>query len=113
MRKMKLESKISRRSLIQAAARLTPIAMTGCASLPNNDDIVLRADDPVARALLYFPNSRDVPSDNPLAATHQPSQTCATCIHVRASAGDGLRKCPTYPGRLVNEQGWCSLWAKA
>jgi len=109
---MKVESKISRRNLIQAAAGLTPILLTGCASVPSNEDIVLRADDPVARAMLYFPNSSDVPGDNLLAANHQPSQTCATCIHVRESAGDGLRKCPTFPGRLINEQGWCSLWAK-
>jgi len=109
---MTVESKLSRRSLIQAAAVLTPIAMTGCSSLPDNEDIALRADDPVARALLYYPNSSDVPADDPLAATHQASQNCATCVHVRGSAGDSLRKCPLYPGRLVNAQGWCSVWAK-
>ncbi|MGI9329166.1 MAG: high-potential iron-sulfur protein [Gammaproteobacteria bacterium] len=109
---MTVESKLSRRSLIQAAAALTPIAITGCVASPQKSDIALRADDPVARALLYFPNSADVPGDHPLAATHQPSQTCATCIHIRGNAGESLRKCPTFPGRLVNPDGWCSIWAK-
>jgi hypothetical protein len=109
---MTMEAKLTRRSLLQAAAVLTPVVMTGCTSLPPADDKLVRADDPVARALLYYPNSRDVPADHPLATTHQPSQTCATCIHVRGNAGDSVRKCPTFPGRLINSEGWCSLWAQ-
>jgi len=109
---MTIESKLTRRNLIQAAALLTPVALTGCATLQRDDDMLLRADDPVARALLYYPNSNDVPSDHPLAATRQPSQTCATCIHVRGESGESVRKCPVYPGRLINAEGWCSVWAR-
>jgi hypothetical protein len=108
---MTMKNKLTRRSLLQAAAVMAPVAMTGCASLPQPEDKLVRADDPVARALLYYPNSNDVPANNPLAAAHQPSQTCATCIHIRGNAGDSVRKCPTFPGRLVNAEGWCSLWA--
>jgi hypothetical protein len=109
---MTIEKKLTRRMLIQAAAVITPVALTGRAASAQNSDIVLRADDPVARALAYFPNSKNVPDDNPLAASHEPSQTCATCIHVREETGDGTRRCPMFPGRLVNAEGWCSLWAK-
>ena len=109
---MTIETKFTRRRLIQAAALLTPIAVTGCAASPRNNDILLRADDPVARALLYYPNSKNVPDDLPLAASHQPDQTCATCIHVRNETGNGARKCPAFAGRVINAEGWCSLWAK-
>jgi len=109
---MTIEKKLTRRKLIQAAALLTPVALTSRAASAQNATIVLRADDPVARALAYYPNSKNVPDDNPLAAGHQPEHTCATCIHVREVMGNGTRKCPTFPGRLVNEEGWCSLWAK-
>jgi hypothetical protein len=109
---MTIETRLTRRRLIQAVALLTPIAVTGRAATPQNDDILLRADDPVARALLYYPSSKNVPDNHPLAARHQPDQTCATCIHVRAEAGNGSRKCPTFPGRRVNAEGWCSLWAQ-
>lgn len=109
---MTIESKLTRRTLIKAAAWLTPVALTGCTTPQRDDDLMLRADDPVARSLLYYPKSSDVPSDHPLAAKHQPSQTCATCIHVRGEPGESARKCPAYPGRLVNADGWCSVWAK-
>ena len=109
---MTIKSRLTRRSLLQAAALLTPVALSGCATAQRNDDLLLRADDPVARSLLYYPNSVDVPADHPLATTHQPSQTCATCVHVRGEPGESTRKCPAYPGRLVNAEGWCSLWAK-
>jgi hypothetical protein len=109
---MTVEYKLSRRQLIQSAAILTPIAVTGCAVTSPNSELMLKADDPVARALLYYPKSKDVPSDHPLATSHQPSQKCENCVHVREEVGRGERKCPTFPGRLVNSSGWCSVWAK-
>ena len=110
---MTAETKLTRRSLLQAAAVLTPAAIAGCAGSSSANNTMVRANDPVARAVLYYPNSKDVPADHPLAATHQPDQTCASCVHVRGNAGESARKCPTFPGRLVNEQGWCSIWARA
>ena len=109
---MTSETKFTRRRLMQTAALLTPIAVTGCGAAPQTEAFLLRADDPVARALLYYPNSKNVPDNHPLAASHQPEQTCAGCVHVREKTGDGTRKCPTFPGRRVNAEGWCSLWAK-
>ena len=26
--------------------------------------------------------------------------------------GDGALRCPTFPGKLVSENGWCSLWVE-
>ena len=109
---------ISRRRLLQTVV-VAPVVMTGCATTVTEEATVteeevplLRATDPVARSLAYFPNTRDVPADNPLAATHDVNQKCANCVHGRGSAGPGRIQCPTFPGRTVNADGWCSLWAQ-
>jgi hypothetical protein len=110
---MTMKLSLTRRRLLQAAAMLPSAAIVGCASLQSEDNPSVQAEDPVARALAYYPNSNDVPADHPLATTHKPEQTCATCVHLRGDSGDSLRRCPTFPGRRVNAQGWCTLWAKS
>ena len=109
---MTAEKNLNRRKLIQAGLALPAVAISGCASSQLTDENLLRAEDPVARSLLYYPSTEDVPADHPLASSHQPDQTCATCIHIRGNEGEEVRKCPIYPGRLVNAGGWCSVWAK-
>jgi hypothetical protein len=107
---MKTDSGLSRRQLLQAALA-APIGLAGCATTPATGVQRLRAEDPVARSLLYVPDTRRVPAGNPLAARHDPTQRCAGCIHVRGNAGDTWRPCPVFPARLVNADGWCSVWA--
>jgi hypothetical protein len=120
---MTAEKKLTRRRMLQVAALFTPAVITGCATLPldmdDMDDMenmagepLVQSGDPVARAVLYYPNSGDVPADHPLAVTHKPEQNCAQCVHVRGAAGDGARECPVFPGRRVNAAGWCSVWAQ-
>jgi High potential iron-sulfur protein len=108
---MTVPTGITRRNVLQAAALLAPLAVVGCSSTAQVATPELRATDPVARSLLYYPNTLDVPAASPLAARHQPDQKCAGCINVRGVAGDPLRPCPIFPGKLVNANGWCSLWA--
>ena len=107
---------ITRRDLLQTAVVVMPMAMTGCAGgtrdRSNDEEPELRADDPVARSLAYYPDTRDVPADHPLARDHDVSQKCANCIHQQGSAGRGRLECPTFPGRNVSEEGWCTLWAQ-
>ncbi|MGI9353774.1 MAG: high-potential iron-sulfur protein [Rhizobiaceae bacterium] len=107
-----MESGLTRRQILQAALALSPIAVAGCAATPTTDRPALTANDPVARALAYYPNTSDVPANQPLAANHDVSQRCADCLHRRGSAGEGMLRCPTFPGRAVSEDGWCSLWTK-
>lgn len=110
---MTVTTKLTRRNVLQAAALLAPAAVVGCSSTAQLANPELRAADPVARSLLYYPNTLDVPADNPLAARHQPEQTCAGCMHVRGVAGERLRPCPMFPGKQVNANGWCSVWTAA
>ncbi|MEE4186300.1 MAG: high-potential iron-sulfur protein [Gammaproteobacteria bacterium] len=109
---MNHKMKFTRRGLLQAAAVLTPVAVSGCATVAGRgDERLVRAADPVARAVAYYPDSAAVPADHPLASTHTPAQKCANCINVRGAAGELVRECPTFPGRLVSADGWCSVWA--
>ncbi len=107
---MTTETGLNRRQLLRAAL-IAPVALAGCATTGDTGEQRLRAEDPVARSLLYVPDTTKVPADNPLAARHEPTQRCANCIHVRGKAGETWRPCPTFPARLVNANGWCSVWA--
>jgi hypothetical protein len=106
-------TRLTRRALLQTGAAMVPLAISGCAATASSGTLRLRAKDPVARSLLYVENTSKVPDDHPLAATHTPEQRCANCIHLRGDAGEPWRPCPVFPGRLVNEDGWCSVWAEA
>lgn len=106
------KNRLSRRTLLQTALIVTPVAMTGCATLTRENEPLLRATAPVARSLAYYPDTRDVPADNPLATNHDVNQKCANCLHARGTAGRGRLECPMFPGRSVKVDGWCTLWAQ-
>lgn len=109
-----MASGLTRRGFLQASIALSPVGLAACASTPRQDDsLMLRAEDPVARTLAYYPNTTDVPPNHPLATNHDVSQRCADCLHQRGPTGDGGLRCPTFPGRIVSENGWCSLWTKS
>ena len=111
---MKSDKQITRRTLLQTAVVVTPVAMTGCASLSRDDEgmPLVKDSDPVPLSMAYHSNTRDVEADNPLATTHDVSQKCANCVHQQGSASRGRLQCPTFPGRTVSTEGWCTLWAK-
>lgn len=109
---MSSDSKLTRRAFLQTAVVVTPLAMTGCMTVTREGDPLLRVSDPVARSLAYYSDTRDVRADDPLAATHDAGQKCANCVHGRGSAGPGRIDCPMFPGRSVNKDGWCSIWAQ-
>lgn len=72
----------------------------------------LDPNDPTAKALYYVDNSAKVDKANPLAARWTAEQKCSTCAQVQGKDGDAWRPCGIFPGKLVNANGWCSVWAK-
>ncbi len=104
--------KLSRRTLLKTTVAVTPFSFTGCTSVAHDDEPLVRTGDPVARSLAYYSDTRDVAKDDPLATTHDVKQRCANCVHSREGAGPGRLECPMFPGRRVNENGWCSIWAR-
>lgn len=103
-------SKIARRQFIQLSA----VAAAGCfvstgRQAQAQDMPKLAEDDPVAQSMKYThdastvdPASRNNPAEN---------QTCANCALVQGADGDEWRPCQIFPGKLVNADGWCAVWA--
>ena len=102
-------TKIARRRFMQ----LTAGAAAGCLVYPASeaqaDDLPkITADDPVGMALKY---THDASSVDPALRT-QPAadQSCANCAQLQGNEGDEWRPCAIFAGKLVNANGWCSVW---
>ena len=101
--------KIARRQFIQLSA----IAAAGCfvrsgADAQSQNLPKLTKDDPVAQALQYTHDASTVdPASRAQAAANQ---TCANCAQIVGNEGDEWRPCQIFPGKLVNSNGWCSVW---
>ena len=102
-------SKIARRKFIQLSA----VAAAGCFVRPGTDaqaqDIPqLTEDDPMAVALKYTHDASSVDA----ASRPQPAaeQTCANCAQLVGNEGDDWRPCNIFVGKVVNSNGWCSVW---
>ena len=105
-----LLSKIARRQFIQLSA----VAAVGCLVRPGSearaqDMPKLTEDDAMAQAMKY---TNDASSVDPASrANPAPEQVCANCALVQGDEGVEWRPCQIFPGKLVNNKGWCSVWA--
>jgi hypothetical protein len=109
------DENVSRRKFIQTLA----VALPAGAALLNQEvqakDLPkLEESDPVAKALVYVHDAADVDTSNPLAARFEAGQDCSNCAQIQGDEGAEWRPCGIFPGKLVNNKGWCSVWvAKA
>jgi hypothetical protein len=102
-------SKIPRRTFIQ----LTAVAAAGCFIRPGQEAAAqdlpkLDESDPMAQSLKYTHDASTVDAasrPNPAEEQH-----CANCALLQGEEGD-WRPCQIFPGKLVNANGWCSVWA--
>jgi hypothetical protein len=103
-------SKIARRQFIQMSA----VAAAGCFAASGREALAqdlpkVSVDDPMAKGMRYTHDSSTVdPSTRPNAAD---VQNCANCALVQGNDGDEWRPCQIFPGKVVNANGWCSVWA--
>ena len=102
-------SKIARRKFI----RLSAVAAAGCFVRPGSEaqaqDLPqLTEDDPMAVALKYTHDASSVDA----ASRPQPAaeQSCANCAQLLGNEGDAWRPCTIFVGKVVNSNGWCSVW---
>ena len=103
-------SNIARRKFIQLSAA----AAAGYLVTPGREALAqdlpqLAEDDAMAIAMKYTHDSSTVDAasrTNPAA-----EQNCATCALVQGNDGDAWRPCQIFPGKAVNANGWCSVWA--
>ncbi len=103
-------STIQRRKFIQlsAAAAAGALVTTGrtavAADMPK-----LSEDDPMAQAMKYVHDASTV--DPASRANPAPEQNCANCALIQGDEGAAWRPCQIFPGKLVNNNGWCQVWA--
>jgi High potential iron-sulfur protein len=103
-------SKIARRQFIQLSA----VAAAGCFVRPGTpvqaqDLPQLAEDDPMAVSLKY---THDASSVDPATRSNAaPDQHCANCALIQGEEGEPWRPCQIFPGKLINANGWCSVWA--
>lgn len=103
-------SKIARRQFIQLSA----VAAAGALMQPGREaqaqDLPqLALDDPMATAMKYTHDASTV--DAATRANPAPEQNCANCALIQGPEGDEWRPCQIFPGKAVNNNGWCSVWA--
>ena len=103
-------SKIARRQFMQLSA----VAAAGLALRPGSEAKAqdmphLEESDPVAQSLKYTSDSSTV--DPASRANPAAEQHCANCALVQGNDGDEWRPCQIFPGKMVNQNGWCSVWA--
>ncbi|MEM6511548.1 MAG: high-potential iron-sulfur protein [Pseudomonadota bacterium] len=87
-----------------AGAILPPARDAEARDLPQ-----LAESEPTAAAMRYVHDASTVDAStrpNPAA-----EQNCANCALIQGADGAAWRPCPIFPGHLVAETGWCSVWA--
>jgi hypothetical protein len=85
---------------------LVGMAAAHAEDLPHVDP----ATDPTAQALKYHENAADADRAGAARPGLAPEeQHCANCQFVLADAGE-WRPCSLFPGKAVNENGWCASW---
>ena len=106
-------AKLSRREfLTDVAAVALPVAAVGLPRSARAQGLPrLDSADPTAVALHYVNDANQVDRANPQTARYAPGQTCATCMHIQGAEGDQWRPCALFPGKAVNADGWCMVWA--
>ncbi|WP_026375399.1 high-potential iron-sulfur protein [Aestuariibacter salexigens] len=92
-------SNVNRRDFLKLSGT-SLIGMTlGGVTLRASAQEQVKLDDPTAKALQY---------------THESAiegQACSNCMHIQGDAAD-WRPCALFPGKLVNNNGWCAAWSK-
>ncbi|MDE0852848.1 MAG: high-potential iron-sulfur protein [Nevskia sp.] len=105
---------LSRRQLLTylaiggVAAPLCSIGPALAADLPH-----VAADDPTAKALGYVEDATKINAKT--EALYKAASHCANCqLFQAAQAKGGYAPCAVFPGKVVNQNGWCRSWtAKA
>jgi hypothetical protein len=97
-----------RRALLQATALgvMGIVALTVAPGAQAEDLPRLTEDDETAKSLKYVHDATQ--SQRP-----DDSQFCHNCRYFKGDAETGWARCDLFPGKLVNAQGWCSVWAEA
>lgn len=111
---MKTEATGRRRFIRLLATGVTALpagaALTRVQPLHARETPKLPEDDPAAFALGYVHDASDV--DVSKYPRYEPGQICANCQQWRAGPDVEWGPCAIFPGKLVRNGGWCSVWVR-
>ena len=93
--------------LVLSGAAVVPLSSLLLHSRARAEDLPpLSEDDPAAKGLGYVHDATT--TTNP---KRKPDQFCKNCNLVRSDSGR-WRQCAIFPGKSVDENGWCSAWVR-
>ena len=106
---------MSETNIDQQKRRLLKLSVMGVAAVPLGALVVQRGvlaedvphlseDDPTAKALSYVHDAASAP-----AGKRKEGTLCKNCNLIQSQEGE-WRPCSIFPGKLVNENGWCAAW---
>ena len=99
-----------RRFLSQIAIGIATLPLIRLASAQAADLPHLSPDDPAAKALAYTESAAKI--DAKAEPLFKPASHCANCQFFQAAqASGGYAPCTLFPGKTVNQNGWCRAWA--
>ena len=108
-----IKSRQRRRLLLITATAISTVPLASMVIRSKNamaaDDLPhVTEDDPTAAALQYHQDASKAPrADKPGIAAGE--QYCKNCQLIQADSGT-WRPCQLFPGKAVNENGWCLSW---
>ena len=106
------DESLTRRTFLQTLAVAVPAGAAMLHGEAQAQDLVkLDINDPTAKALVYVEDAATVDTANPLAARFEAGQDCSNCAQIQGEEGAAFRPCGIFPGKLVANKGWCSVWA--
>ena len=104
-----MSKKIARRQFMKLSAGAAAGYLVHSGSEAQAQDLPhITEDDPLAVGLKY---THDASAVDPATRT-QPAaeQSCMNCVQLQGTEGDEWRPCAIFAGKLVNANGWCSVW---
>ncbi|CAM3848795.1 high-potential iron-sulfur protein [Parendozoicomonas haliclonae] len=95
----------SRRQFLKLASGIALIPLVNISSVSAEDKklIPLMESDPQAQALKYVATQEKAQS----MPGYKAGSKCDNCLHFVA----GTNGCNIFPGRSVDPDGWCAVWA--
>ena len=101
---------IARRKFIQLSAAAAAGCIAGQIRPVNATDLPhLSEEDQMAKSMKY---THDASSVDPATRSNPAEiQTCANCALAQVNDGEAWLPCQIFPGKVVNAEGWCAVWA--
>mgnify|MGYP006309157695 CR=1 FL=1 len=97
------------RTMLGGMAAVPLVQLVGVAVANAEDLPHLAEDDPAAAGLGYKHDASEAARVDK-AGVAAGEQFCKNCSFVQSDDG-AWRPCAIFPGKLVNQNGWCTAWA--